>query len=56
MAKQEYKDVVKISMTIKIETYKRFKEYCRKHGMKISTKVNALMEEEISKESTLKRW
>ncbi len=33
----------KISMTIDSEVYNNFKEYCKRNGMKVSTKVELLM-------------
>lgn len=41
----------KISMTIEEEVFESFKNYCKKNGMKISTKVEALMRETIKNQS-----
>ncbi|MBS3133042.1 hypothetical protein J4470_02850 [Candidatus Woesearchaeota archaeon] len=38
---------IKISMTIDDEVFHAFKTYCQQNGMKISTKVERLMRENI---------
>jgi antitoxin component of RelBE/YafQ-DinJ toxin-antitoxin module len=38
---------IKISMTIDDEVFLAFKTYCQQNGMKISTKVEQLMRENI---------
>ncbi len=35
----------KISMTIDEEVFQNFKSYCKRNGMKISTKVESMMRE-----------
>lgn len=41
----------KISMTIDEEVFENFKSYCKKNGMKISTKVESLMRETLKNTS-----
>ena len=41
----------KISMTIEEDVFESFKEYCRRNGMKISTKVETLMRESVKNQS-----
>ncbi len=38
---------VKVSMTIDVDVFKNFKEFCKKNGMKISTKVEIMMRQTI---------
>jgi antitoxin component of RelBE/YafQ-DinJ toxin-antitoxin module len=45
----------KISMTIDEEIFNGFKNYCKKNGMKISTKVELLMRETV-KNTSLKEF
>lgn len=46
---------VKVSMTIDDNVFKSFKEYCKKNGMKVSTKVEQLMLETV-KDTPLQRF
>jgi small-conductance mechanosensitive channel len=46
---------VKVSMTIENDIYDRFKEYCKANGMKISTKVEQLMND-VLKNVSLQRF
>ncbi len=41
----------KISMTIDDDVFENFKNYCRKNGMKISTKVESMMRETLKNTS-----
>ena len=43
---------VKVSMTIDDEVFAAFKNFCRQNGMKVSTKVEQLMRENL-KNTTL---
>lgn len=36
---------IKVSMTVSKDVLNAFKEYCNKHGMKVSTKVEQMMKE-----------
>jgi antitoxin component of RelBE/YafQ-DinJ toxin-antitoxin module len=45
----------KISMTIDEDVFESFKNYCKKNGMKISTKVELLMKETV-KNTSLKEF
>ena len=42
-------------MTIDEEVYDNFKDYCKRNGMKVSTKVELLMKESVST-ITLKKF
>ena len=46
---------IKVSMTIEEEVYENFKNYCKRNGMKISTKVELMMKE-IMKDVGLKKF
>jgi hypothetical protein len=46
---------VKVSMTIDDEVFAAFKNYCKENGMKVSTKVEQLMKENV-KNSTLQQF
>jgi hypothetical protein len=43
---------VKVSMTIEDDIFASFKNYCKQNGMKVSTKVEQLMKENV-KNATL---
>ena len=45
----------KISMSIDEEVYNNFKDYCKRNGMKVSTKVELLMKDSVQN-TTLKRF
>ena len=40
---------VKVSMTIDKDVFSSFKSYCQKNGMKVSSKVEQLFKETLSK-------
>ena len=46
---------IKVSMTIEEEVYGNFKDFCKRNGMKISTKVELLMRETM-KDASLKEF
>jgi antitoxin component of RelBE/YafQ-DinJ toxin-antitoxin module len=46
---------VKITMTIDEAIFNDFKDFCKRHGMKISTKVELLMQGAI-KNTSLKKF
>ena len=46
---------IKISLTVEEDVYSRFKEYCKKNGMKVSTKVEIMMTEQM-KDSSLNQY
>ena len=46
---------IKVSMTIDEIVYSDFKDFCKRNGMKISTKVELMMEE-IMKNVGLKKF
>ena len=46
---------VKVSMTIDDEVFAAFKNFCRQNGMKVSTKVEQLMKENM-KNTTLGQY
>jgi antitoxin component of RelBE/YafQ-DinJ toxin-antitoxin module len=46
---------IKISLTVEEDVYVRFKDYCAKNGMKVSTRVELMMKE-TAKDSTLKQF
>lgn len=46
---------VKISMTIDDDVFHAFKAYCQQNGMKISTKVEQLMRENV-RDMTLQQF
>ena len=46
---------IKVSMTIDEDVYNDFKDFCKRNGMKISTKVDLMMKEVI-KDVGLKRF
>jgi antitoxin component of RelBE/YafQ-DinJ toxin-antitoxin module len=46
---------IKISMTIDNDVYSAFKEYCKRNGMKISTKVELLMKD-ATQNTTLSKF
>jgi antitoxin component of RelBE/YafQ-DinJ toxin-antitoxin module len=46
---------IKISMTIDNNVYSSFKEYCKRNGMKVSTKVELLMRD-AAQNTTLKKF
>ena len=46
---------VKVSMTIDEHVYEHFRSYCRKNGMKVSSKVEQMMRSEV-KDSTLAQF
>ncbi|MEK6932838.1 MAG: hypothetical protein AABW56_03540 [Nanoarchaeota archaeon] len=39
----------KISLTVEEEIYQKFLEYCKERGMKVSSKVEIMMKEELKK-------
>lgn len=39
----------RMTLSIDEEIYKKFKEYCEQHGMKMSSKVELYMREELKK-------
>lgn len=45
----------KVSMTIDEQVFNNFKNYCKKNGMKVSTKVELLMKETL-KNTSLKEF
>lgn len=46
---------VKVSMTIDKEVFASFKNFCKQNGMKVSTRVEQMMKENI-KNSTLQQF
>ena len=46
---------IKVSMTIEEGVYDNFKDFCKRNGMKISTKVELLMKETM-KDTSLKEF
>ena len=46
---------VKVSMTIDEEVFASFKNFCKQNGMKVSTKVEQMMKENV-KNSTLQQF
>ena len=46
---------IKVSMTIDDHVYERFKDFCKANGMKVSTKVEQLMKEQL-KDSSLNSY
>lgn len=46
---------VKVSMTIDDEIFASFKNFCKQNGMKVSTKVEQLMRENV-KNTTLQQF
>lgn len=46
---------LKVSMTIDDEVFAAFKNFCKQNGMKVSTKVEQLMKENV-KNSTLQQF
>ncbi|MEK6837270.1 MAG: hypothetical protein AABX69_01345 [Nanoarchaeota archaeon] len=46
---------VKVSMTIDDDVFAAFKNFCKQNGMKVSTKVEQLMKENL-KNSTLQQF
>lgn len=46
---------IKVSMTIENDIYNSFREYCKANGMKMSTKVEQLMND-LLKNSSLQKF
>ena len=46
---------LKVSMTIDVEIFASFKNFCRQNGMKVSTKVEQLMRDNL-KNATLQQF
>jgi len=46
---------IKVSMTIDKDVYEDFREYCKQNGMKISSKVELMMQDS-TKNPTLKSF
>lgn len=46
---------LKVSMTIDEEIFASFKSYCKQNGMKVSTKVEQLMKDNV-KNATLQQF
>ena len=46
---------LKVSMTIDDEVFAAFKNFCKQNGMKVSTKVEQMMKENV-KNSTLQQF
>jgi len=41
---------IKVTMSLNPEILTKFKKYCEKRGMKVSTKIELMIKEEIAKE------
>jgi len=39
-----------IGITVDEEIFEKFKQYCKENGMKVSTRLEVLMEKELEKE------
>ena len=40
----------RITLTVDEEIFEKFKQYCKENGMKVSTRLEVLMEKELEKE------